>query len=87
MKTLFHKFSTLVFFSIFTFFTCITSYSRDCTVPGDPDYPCGPDPGDSPDGNVPAIPFDDYLLPILLIAGIILAFFVIKRINKNKFSH
>ena len=45
------------------------------------------DPGDTPDGPPPAVPLDDYLLPILLAAGAILVFFVFRRMNRNKVSH
>jgi hypothetical protein len=45
------------------------------------------DPGDNPDGPPPAVPLDDYLLPIILAAGAILAFFVFRRMNNKSVSH
>ena len=41
------------------------------------------DPGDNPDGPPPAVPFDDYLLPLLIVGGVILAFFVIRRMQRK----
>jgi hypothetical protein len=45
------------------------------------------DPGDNPDGPPPAVPFDDYLLPILLVAGAVVAFYAIKKMQKKNISH
>lgn len=41
------------------------------------------DPGGNPDGPPPAVPFDDYLLPILLIAGAVFGLFIIKRMKSS----
>jgi hypothetical protein len=65
---------------LFMFLMSVKSFSQD-PDPGDPD------PGGPPDGPPPAIPLNDYLLPILLIAGILLVFFVMKRMDKKKLSH
>ena len=45
------------------------------------------DPGDNPDGPPPAVPLDDYLHLIIIAAGAILAFFVLRRIGSKKTSH
>lgn len=45
------------------------------------------DPGDSPDGPPPAVPFDDYLLPILLVAGILIAFYTLRKMRSRKVTH
>lgn len=42
------------------------------------------DPGDSPDGPPPAVPFEDYMHLILLAVGAIFALFTIKRLQRGK---
>ena len=41
------------------------------------------DPGGSPDGPPPAVPFDDYLHLFPILAGLMLTFFVIRRMQKK----
>ena len=40
------------------------------------------DPGGSPDGPPPAVPFDDYLHLILIAMGLVFALFKIGRVNR-----
>ncbi len=40
------------------------------------------DPGGSPDGPPPAVPFDDYLHLILIALGLVFALFTISRVNR-----
>lgn len=42
------------------------------------------DPGDSPDGPPPAVPFEDYMHLFLIAAGAILAFITIKKLRKKE---
>lgn len=42
------------------------------------------DPGGNPDGPPPAVPFDDYLLPILLVAGLGLVFLLFRKMKVKK---
>ena len=39
------------------------------------------DPGGGPDGPPPAVPFDDYLLPIVLFLGTIVSFIAFKKLK------
>lgn len=41
------------------------------------------DPGGSPDGPPPAVPFDDYLHFLPILAGLVLTFFVIRKMQKK----
>lgn len=42
------------------------------------------DPGDSPDGPPPAVPFEDYMHLILLAVGAVFALFTIKKLQRRK---
>ena len=44
------------------------------------------DPGDNPDGPPPAVPFEDYVPLILLVAGSVFALFTIKKLQKSRLS-
>lgn len=45
------------------------------------------DPGGGPDGPPPAVPFDDYLLPIILVLGSIVSFFVFRKLKTSTTTH
>lgn len=42
------------------------------------------DPGGSPDGPPPAVPFEDYMHFVLIALGAIFAFYTIKRLQRKK---
>lgn len=42
---------------------------------------CQDDPGPNPDGTTPAVPMDDNMHIILIAAGIMFAFFVLRRLR------
>ncbi len=42
------------------------------------------DPGGSPDGPPPAVPFEDYMHLILLAVGAVFALFTIKRLQRKQ---
>ena len=42
------------------------------------------DPGGNPDGPPPAVPFSDYMHILLIIAGAIFSFWVIKRLKRKE---
>lgn len=42
------------------------------------------DPGGGPDGPPPAVPFDDYLLPIVVVVGLVVTFFAFKKLMSQK---
>lgn len=45
------------------------------------------DPGGNPDGNPPAVPMEDYLLPVLAGLGLIVAFIFLRKRNKKRLIH
>ncbi len=45
------------------------------------------DPGGGPDGPPPAVPFDDYLLLILVFIGVVFTYILFKRKQIKIVSH